>query len=107
MKAITEHWADLLGMPRDSTRGQLLRALRGSTYNFTRAELDRIVDDTPHLWQWREGKPGTYSVKVVQSWENRPTRGEWRRLKQWFRECVVPAGVPVEFRGCPRPEPCR
>lgn len=62
--------------------------------------MNAVVDSEPALWHWR--MVGRAHVKIVQSWENRPTQSQWRELKRWIRREIMPAGVLVEFRGCPR-----
>lgn len=98
MDVLLQMWADLLGTD-DLTRARLEHLLRNPPASCTNHDMDALVTSEPALWSWR--KVGLGHLKFVQSWENRPTRKEWRALKRLVRD-YLPIGIYVEFRGCPK-----
>lgn len=93
-------FASMYGIERGGSRKQVAARLHLTPPTFgTIGHMNAVVDSEPALWTWRT--VGRAHIKIVQSWENRPTRVQWRELKRWIRDEIMPAGVLVEFRGCP------
>lgn len=89
-------WAYLFGCME--ARPELLARLF-LVPTFTNGDMDRMIDANDSLWQWRQ--VGYGRLKIIQSWEHRPTRKEWREMKRYIRT-LIPVGIHVEFHGCPR-----
>lgn len=99
MDALLDMWANLLGLDCPLDQDQLKHRLLARPPTFTNTTMDCLVASEPALWSWR--KVGMGRIKIVASWANRPTRPQWRELRRYISEEIIPCGVQVEFRGCP------